>query len=190
MTDQELRIKIASILQSRAFENAPLKDVELGYITALDIADALIAAGLSFDKTKAILAERANSKMLIQKAQYYDQMKHRAEVWKQAAKDMINTDICFGCHARATGICFKQNPNPETDECMNAIYKQAELESENASLRERLDKAVELTEPHWELCPYSGMYIVYYKAIVPKSEAYDDRAAAESRLAELKGEKK
>ena len=46
MTEQELRIKIASILQSRAFENAPLKDVELGYITALDIADALIAANI------------------------------------------------------------------------------------------------------------------------------------------------
>ena len=59
-----------------------------------------------------------------------------------------------------------------------------------SELRARLEKAVELTEPHWELCPYSGMYIVYYKAIVPKSEAYDDRAAAESRLAELKGEKK
>ena len=64
-----------------------------------------------------------------------------------------------------------------------------QLEAENAALRERLEKAVELTEPHWELCPYSGMYIVYYKAIVPKSEAYDDRAAAESRLAELKGER-
>lgn len=46
MTEQGLRIKIASILQSRAFENAPFKDVELGYITALDIADALIAAGI------------------------------------------------------------------------------------------------------------------------------------------------
>lgn len=49
------------------------------YCKALLKADALIAAGLTFDKTKAILAERANSKMLIQKAQYYDQMKHRAE---------------------------------------------------------------------------------------------------------------
>ena len=52
--------------------------------------------------------------------------KHRAEVWEQATKDMIDTDICFGCRARATGVCFKQSPNPETDECMNAIYKQAE----------------------------------------------------------------
>lgn len=54
------------------------------------------------------------------------------------------------------------------------------LQAENATLQERLEKAVELTEPHWGLCPYSGMYIVYYKAIVPKSEAYDDSAAAEA----------
>lgn len=132
MTEQELREKIIKKLNI-------IQDY--GYVCRIDgtsgtchnvsnesVADALIAAGLTFDKTKAILAERANSKMLIQKAQYYDQMKHRAEVWKQATKDMINTDICFGCHARATGICSVQNPNPETDKCLNAIYKQAEKE--------------------------------------------------------------
>lgn len=134
MTEQELREKIADIIFHTGCTGAccecdysKVSDADT-YCKALLKADALIAAGLTFDKTKAILAERANSKMLIQKAQYYDQMKHRAEVWKQAAKDMINTDICFGCHARATGICSVQNPNPETDKCLNAIYKQAEKE--------------------------------------------------------------
>lgn len=48
------------------------------------IADALISAGLTFDKTMAVLAERENCKTLIQKAQYYDQMKHRAEIAERA----------------------------------------------------------------------------------------------------------
>lgn len=90
------------------------------------------------------------------------------------------------------GYCKKYNQSLDFydwfEKCDKCIIES--LQSENAELRARLDKAVELTEPHWELCPYSGMYIVYYKAIVPKSEAYDDRAAAEARVAELKGEKK
>lgn len=50
MTKDELRIKIAAILQSRAFENRPYTNVEIGYITALDIADALIAAGIEIKR--------------------------------------------------------------------------------------------------------------------------------------------
>ena len=61
MTEQELREKIKQIV-------AP-------YVSAWGdderIADSLIAAGLTFDKITAILAERTNSKTLIQKAQYY-----------------------------------------------------------------------------------------------------------------------
>lgn len=49
-----------------------------------DTVDALITAGLTFDKTTAILAERTNSKTLIHKAQYYDEMKHRAAVAERA----------------------------------------------------------------------------------------------------------
>ena len=46
MNNEELKIKIAAILQSRAFKNGCYKDVEIGYITALNIADALIEAGI------------------------------------------------------------------------------------------------------------------------------------------------
>lgn len=96
---------------------------------------------------------------------------------------------------------LKNSLSQSNEECLKWHERAQNLIKENggsisgyertiSELRARLEKAVELTEPHWELCPYSGMYIVYYKAIVPKSEAYDDRAEAESRLAELKGEKK
>lgn len=63
------------------------------------------------------------------------------------------------------------------------------LQAENAALRERLDKAVELKEPYLEFEPYGGMCIVHYKKVIYKEEAYDNRAAAEKRLAELGGER-
>lgn len=102
-----------------------------GFVFCLKIADALSAAGIGDvgewkDKaTAAELVAQAAANIAIERI---EEWKHRAEVWKQATKDMIDTDICFGCRARATGVCFKQSPNPETDECMNAIYKQAEKE--------------------------------------------------------------
>lgn len=101
------------------------------YCKALLKADALIAAEIGDVtewKDKATAAELVAQAAANTAIERIEEWKYRAEVWKQAAKDMINTDICFGCHARATGICFKQNPNPETNECMNAIYKQAEKE--------------------------------------------------------------
>ena len=64
-----------------------------------------------------------------------------------------------------------------------------QLQKENAALRERLDKAVELKEPYLEFEPYGGMCIVHYEKVIYKDEAYDDRAAVEKRLAELGGEK-
>lgn len=60
MNNEEQKIKIAAILQSRPFENGCCKDVEIGYITALNIADALIAAGIgdvSSEKAMRELAE-------------------------------------------------------------------------------------------------------------------------------------
>lgn len=90
MTEQESREKIADIIYHTGCTGAccecdysKVSDADT-YCKALLKADALIGEGLIFDKTKAILAERANSKTLIQKAQYYDQMKHRAEVAEKA----------------------------------------------------------------------------------------------------------
>lgn len=90
-------------------------------------ADALIEEGMIFvdDKT-VILPNRMSGKTLIQKAKSYDQMKHRAEVWEQATRDMIYTDGCFGCHARFHGVCPDENLAEE--ECLQYIYKQAEKE--------------------------------------------------------------
>lgn len=61
------------------------------------ITDAIIAAGLTFDKTTAILAERTNSKTLIHKAQYYDEMKLRAEVAERAlSNELVQQGIRIG----------------------------------------------------------------------------------------------
>ena len=161
MTEQETIGKIVDVLSNmqnfgerlkQISQTGPLKIAKI-IVSNEKIADALIAAGLSFGNKHRIFVENApipktcvddtfflmpNTPPTIKQlygdeevekiVKERDEYKHRAEVWKQATKDMINTDICFGCHARATGICFKQNQNPETDECMNAIYKQAEKE--------------------------------------------------------------
>lgn len=83
MTNEELKKKIVEIIDTAcAFycgSNVHMDDEQ-----EATIADALIAAGLTFDKTTAILAERANAKTLIHKAQYYDEIKHRAEIAERA----------------------------------------------------------------------------------------------------------
>ena len=77
---------------------------------------------------------------------------------------------------------------------IKAIKRVKELEAENAALRERLEKAIEL--PHIERLFNGkvGSYKVVYQDKNNRitSEYYSDekREAAEARLAELKGEKK
>lgn len=83
MNNEELKKKIVEIVWKAWKEPVPCT-AERKFER---IADALIAAGLTFDKTTAILAERTNSKTLILKAQYYDEMKHRAESAERALKN-------------------------------------------------------------------------------------------------------
>lgn len=90
---------------------------------------------------------------------------------------------------------FKPTTNEEKMLIAIKLYSEAgaeeikRLESENAALRERLDKAVELKEPYIvEIDHYGGLYIVHYETVRHKCEAYDERTAAKKRLAELKGE--
>lgn len=64
-----------------------------------------------------------------------------------------------------------------------------QLETENASLRARLEKAVELKEPDIELNPYTGDWELRYQEVVTKVKVYDEREEAEARLAELKAKK-
>lgn len=63
--------------------------------------------------------------------------------------------------------------------------KARQLTEENAALRERLDKAVELKKPYLEEDHYGGLYLVHYETVVHKIKAYEERAAAETRLREL-----
>lgn len=72
------------------------------------------------------------------------------------------------------------------------IYKRiiADLQAENAALKERLEKAVELREPRITVDHWGGLYEVVYEKVQVVSEVYDTRSEAEARLAELKGEKK
>ena len=81
--EQELKEKIVEILK-KEIEYVVVCGSSVKNVAIEHIADALIAAGLTFDKTTAILAERTNRKTLILKAQYYDEMKHRAEVAERA----------------------------------------------------------------------------------------------------------
>ena len=81
--EQELKEKIVEILK-KEIEYVVVCGSSVKNVAIEHIADALIAAWLTFDKTTAILAERTNRKTLILKAQYYDEMKHRAEVAERA----------------------------------------------------------------------------------------------------------
>lgn len=89
MTEQEVKDKIKNLLSDN-MRWQPYYAIMRGIVYEQDLdnlADALIEAGLIFDKTTVILAERTNSKTLIHKAQYYDEMKHRAEVAEMALKN-------------------------------------------------------------------------------------------------------
>ena len=92
MTEQELRDTIVEHiirLNNVCKTNAVCKDCKYANYdrcTEYAIADALIAAGLTFDKATAILAKRTNGKTLILKAQYYDQIKHKAKVAEKALR--------------------------------------------------------------------------------------------------------
>lgn len=57
-----------------------------------------------------------------------DRYKRRMEVGIQAMKDMIETDGCFGCHARYIEICDSENVDISSEECIRNILKQAEKE--------------------------------------------------------------
>lgn len=99
MTEQELRDKIVEVLTDAMKpieyggdrEHAP----EVHYPTEEEIADALIAAGLTFDGEykKLYEEEKAISQSLRgtswQFKGWYEEQKHRAEVAERAARDLI-----------------------------------------------------------------------------------------------------
>lgn len=65
----------------------------------------------------------------------------------------------------------------------------ADLQAENAALRERLEKAVELREPRITVDHWGGLYEVVYEKVQVVSEVFETRSEAEARLAELEGGK-
>ena len=84
MTNKELKNKIIKTIRGVSLWEDSSGWYGIGKPTAEKLADALIAVGLTFDKTTAVLSERADAKTLTLKAQYYDEMKHRAEVAEKA----------------------------------------------------------------------------------------------------------
>lgn len=76
------------------------------------------------------------------------------------------------------------------DEMYRAVEEIIRLRDENAALRERLEKAVELREPRITVDHWGGLYEVVYEKVQVVSEVYDTRSEAEARLAELKGDRK
>ena len=64
-----------------------------------------------------------------------------------------------------------------------------QLKSENAALRERLEKSVELREPRITVDHWGGLCEVVYEKVQVVSEGYETRSEAETRVAQLKGEK-
>ncbi len=66
------------------------------------------------------------------------------------------------------------------------IYR---LRAENAALRERLEKSVELKEPDIELNPYTGDWELRYQEVVTKVKVYDKRSEAEVEIVKLKAKK-
>lgn len=60
---------------------------------------------------------------------------------------------------------------------------------ENARLKEKMQKMIELKEPDIELNPYTGDWELRYQEVVTKVKVYDERSEAEARLAELKAKK-
>ena len=62
-------------------------------------------------------------------------------------------------------------------------------EAENAALRERLERTVELREPRITVDHWGGLCEVVYEKVQVVSEGYETRSEAETRVAQLKGEK-
>ena len=86
---------------------------------------------------------------------------------------------------------FCPEPEEYAIEWRRKVWEEIEvLKAENAALRERLDKAVELKKSYLEEDHYGGVYEVHYETVVHKVEAYDYRSDAEKRLKELKEGKK
>lgn len=94
MNNDALKIKIAAILQRRTFENGFYADVGIGYITALDIADALIAAGIGDVKEAEHRAEVAERALRNRARQYVDLQGYTAwEVTILAAEFVVPNDL-------------------------------------------------------------------------------------------------
>lgn len=97
------------------------------------ITDAIIAAGLTFDKTTAILAERTNSKTLIHKAQYYDEMKLRAEVAERALNNCVEyysySALCPVLDCNYNKACWRKECTLDIVECFK-IQAEKELAEE------------------------------------------------------------
>ena len=90
MTNEELKNKIVKIIRSVPLWESLSSWYGVTVSVAEKFADALIAEGVTFDKAIAVLVGRMEAKTLIHKAQYYDEMKRRAEVAEKAFSLLYN----------------------------------------------------------------------------------------------------
>lgn len=130
MTNDELKTKIAAMLQSRPFENGPYGKLEIGYITALDIADALIAAGIGDVK----------------------EAEHRAEVAERALKHMASDYwgvecFCHGCYeSGCRKSCGEKYLIFDEEDAVNCLVKNFLQQAEKELAEEGKDGKTDHTD--------------------------------------------
>ncbi len=196
MSNEELRIKIAGILQSRSFKDMYL-NLGIGLITALDIADALIAAGIGDIQD---IREKANLDISGATSNPTQYTEAPADPQEPKIKKWYRNTV-------------GHEPANYDAAALKAYI--AHLEAENAALHERLSKAVELpckvgdtvyeiidgeireTEVIQLEIDNMGLWITIRMGFGVSTvlfnkvaRIYLTREAAETRLKELQGEKK
>lgn len=135
MNNEELKIKIAAILQSRPIDNGD-RILQIGYITALNIADALIAAGIGDVKSLEISdasKEQSSINYYCEMREWKDKCRaaeHRAEVAERALRNAAPRLNCRG--GLGKGFCKVDKCDyyhcNNDDGCVKAHLDQAEKE--------------------------------------------------------------
>lgn len=104
----------------------------------------------------------------------------------ESGKAVLDPRYMAGSTADIVEHLAKLEENVEELEC-RAPDEVNSLKSENASLRERLERSVELPKPKIE--PNFYGFVLTWFTVEEHKRLFESEKEAESRLAELKGEK-
>lgn len=128
MTEQELRDKIVNIAISTVWKDCYGDEVVIDRAVAEQFADALIAAGLTFDGEykKLYEEEKTISQSLRgtswQFKDWYKEQKHRAEVAEKAFELYLKDNPeCEECVDRMNGVCSADIE--EKVDCANSAFR-------------------------------------------------------------------